>query len=124
MRLVGVAGGLGTAIADGVYATLVAFGFATFSAILTGIDIPMRLAGGVFMLYLGWKTFQAKPRVVAATVSTRDLVGTTAATFLAEQRRPAVSAKMRRGAEVSGRYRASRCIHRREKPPMTRMRSQ
>lgn len=79
--LAGVAGGLGTAIADGVYATLAAFGFATFSAILTGIDIPMRLAGGVFMLYLGWKTFQAKPRVVAATVSARDLVGTTAATF-------------------------------------------
>lgn len=79
--LAGVAGGLGTAIADGVYATLAAFGFATFSAILTGIDIPMRLAGGVFMLYLGRKTFQAKPRVVAATVSARDLVGTTAATF-------------------------------------------
>jgi putative LysE/RhtB family amino acid efflux pump len=79
--MAGVAGGLGTAIADGLYAALAAFGFATFSAVLTGIDIPMRIAGGLFMLYLGWKTFSAKPRVAAATVSARDLVGTTTATF-------------------------------------------
>lgn len=80
--LAGVAGGLGTALADGVYATLAAFGFTTFSAILTGIDIPMRLAGGGFMLYLGWKTFRAKPGGGgAAMVSARNLIGTTAATF-------------------------------------------
>lgn len=78
----GVAGGLGTALADAVYAALAAFGFAAFSNILGVIDTPLRLVGGVFMLWLGWKSMRPAPPRKVAKVSARDLIGTTAATFL------------------------------------------
>ncbi|SFQ61310.1 putative LysE/RhtB family amino acid efflux pump [Roseivivax halotolerans] len=78
----GVAGGLGTALADGVYAALAAFGFAAFSSILSVIDIPLRLVGGTFMLWLGWKGLTPSPPRMAAKVSARDLIGTTASTFV------------------------------------------
>lgn len=78
----GAAGGLGTALADGVYATLAAMGFAAFSGVLAQIDTPLRLIGGAFMLWLGWKSLTPKPPRAAASVSARDLLGTTAATFL------------------------------------------
>lgn len=78
----GVAGGLGTALADGVYAALAAFGFAAFSNTLDMMDTPLRLVGGAFMLWLGWKSMTPKPPRLAAKVTSRDLLGTTAATFV------------------------------------------
>ncbi|MCV9910395.1 LysE family translocator [Brucella sp. HL-2] len=78
----GVAGGLGTALADGVYAALAALGFAAFSNVLGMIDMPLRLVGGAFMLWLGWKSMRPSPPRTAAKISARDLIGTTAATFL------------------------------------------
>ena len=78
----GAAGGLGTALADGVYATLAATGFAAFASVLGAIDTPLRLLGGAFMLWLGWQSFAPKVPGTAARVSSRDLVGTIAATFL------------------------------------------
>lgn len=80
--IAGAAGGLGTALADGVYATLAAMGFAAFSGMLAQIDTPLRLIGGAFMLWLGWKSLTPKPPRAAAKISARDLLGTTAATFL------------------------------------------
>lgn len=78
----GMAGGVGTALADGVYAALAALGFAAFSSVLGLIDIPLRLVGGAFMLWLGWKSMTPRSARSAAQVSARDLIGTTAATFL------------------------------------------
>lgn len=87
--LAGVAGGLGTALADGTYALLAAAGFAAFSAVLAQIDMPLRLAGGAFMLWLGWQSFRPKPPRAAAKVTAGDLAGTTAATFLLTIANPA-----------------------------------
>lgn len=78
----GVAGGLGTALADGAYAMLAAMGFAAFSGALAVIDMPLRLGGGAFMLWLGWTSLRPAPLRAAAEVSRRDLWGTVAATFL------------------------------------------
>lgn len=78
----GMAGGLGTALADGVYATLAALGFAAFSNLLGIVDMPLRLIGGAFMLWLGWKSFKSTRPTTAAKLSTRNLISTTAATFL------------------------------------------
>lgn len=76
----GVAGGLGTALADALYAALAAAGFAAFASVLDTIALPLRLAGGAFMLWLGWRTLA--PRApAAASAPARDLAGTTAATF-------------------------------------------
>ncbi|WP_133487371.1 LysE family translocator [Aliiroseovarius marinus] len=78
----GVAGGIGTSLADGLYASLAAIGFAAFSVFLAQIDTPLRLVGGAFMLWLGYQSFRPKPPRHAAKVSARDLVGTIAATFV------------------------------------------
>lgn len=78
----GVAGGLGTAVADALYASLAAFGFAAFSTWLALVDLPLRLAGGLFLLWLGWKGLRPRPVAAAASVGARDLAGTIAATFL------------------------------------------
>lgn len=78
----GLAGGLGTALADAVYAALAAAGFAAFASVLGMIDMPLRLTGGAFMLWLGWKSLRPAPQRAAVAVSARDLIGTTAATFL------------------------------------------
>lgn len=79
--LAGVAGGLGTAIADASYAALAALGFAAFAAILSQIDVPLRLIGGAFLLWLGWKSFAPRPLPSAARISPTDLLGTVATTF-------------------------------------------
>lgn len=78
----GVAGGLGTALADGAYALAAAAGFAAFASVLQSLDLPLRVFGGAFMIWLGWKSLRPKPVRAAAEVGARDLLGVTAATFL------------------------------------------
>lgn len=87
--LAGIAGGLGTALADGSYALLAALGFAAFAGVLDGIDLPLRLVGGGFMIWLGIAAFRPKPPRAAARVGARDLLGTTGATFLLTIANPA-----------------------------------
>lgn len=85
----GVAGGLGTALADGAYALMAAAGFTAFALLLDTISIPLQLLGGAFLLWLGWKSFQPKPPPTAARVGARDLLSTTGATFLLTITNPA-----------------------------------
>lgn len=85
----GVAGGLGTAAADAFYAGLAAMGFSAFAAVLAMVDLPLKLIGGLFMLWLGWKNLTPGPRRAAAQLGTRDLLGTVAATFLLTISNPA-----------------------------------
>ncbi|MBU1174861.1 MAG: LysE family translocator [Alphaproteobacteria bacterium] len=85
----GMAGGLGTALADASYATLAAAGFAAFSAGLQLIDLPLKLVGGLFMIYLGVHGLKARPAKKAASVGARDLIGTVSATFFLTMANPA-----------------------------------
>jgi len=78
----GLAGGLGTALADGVYASLAAFGFAAFGSVLQEVDVPLRLGGGLFLLWLGLASLRPAAPRPAASIGARDLIGTTAATFV------------------------------------------
>lgn len=61
-RLSGFVSGLGAAFADIIYAIIAAFGLTFISNILTAGQTGFQLAGGLFLLYLGRKTFLAKPR--------------------------------------------------------------
>lgn len=79
---VGLAGGLGTAFADALYGGLAALGFAAFSAFLTGIDAPMRLFGGLAMIWFGWRGMRPRQPRPAVEIGARDLLGTIGATFL------------------------------------------
>ncbi len=52
----GVLGGLGTALADALYA-----GFAAFTAVLVSVDGYLRAGGGVFMPTLGMHILLKRP---------------------------------------------------------------
>jgi putative LysE/RhtB family amino acid efflux pump len=85
----GIAGGLGTALADGLYAALAAFGFATLLGDLLADNPWFRLGGAAFLLWLGWKGWHAEPAARAAAIDARTLAGTFAATFLLTVANPA-----------------------------------
>ena len=85
----GVAGGLGTAIADGAYALLAAAGFTALGAVLGWIELPLQVFGGFFLIYLGIKGLKPRPQAAAASVDARGLLSTTAATFLLTIANPA-----------------------------------
>ena len=87
--MAGVAGGLGTALADATYAALAAGGFAAFATTLQLIQDPLALAGGLFLLWLGWKFLTAGPAPKAATASTGDLAKTVSTTFVLTMANPA-----------------------------------
>lgn len=85
----GMAGGLGTALADASYAALAGAGFAVFAAFLAMIDTPLKLFGGLFMIVLGARGLWAVPAKRAAAVGARDLFGTVAATYVLTIANPA-----------------------------------
>ena len=78
----GMAGGLGTALADAAYALLAAFGFTVFAGLLAAIATPLALAGGLFLVWLGWKSLSPAPAGRTVLAGTEDLLRTMAATFL------------------------------------------
>ena len=56
----GVATGFGIAAGDGLYAAVAALGLTGISTFLLAYDRPLHLAAGLFLLYLGLKTFWRK----------------------------------------------------------------
>src|SRR3989338_6057086 len=59
-RFSGLFSGLGAATADVIYAVIAAFGLTFISNLLMAGQFWLRLIGGLFILYLGWKTFFSK----------------------------------------------------------------
>ena len=60
-RMQGLFTGLGAAAADAVYGAIAALGLTALTDALVGGQVWIRLIGGAFLLYLGMKTFVAKP---------------------------------------------------------------
>src|SRR5512140_55242 len=65
-RLAGLLSGLGAATADAFYGLLSAGGLTVISSFLIGHQTWLRLAGGVFLGYLGVKTFFSRPATLLA----------------------------------------------------------
>jgi threonine/homoserine/homoserine lactone efflux protein len=61
--------GLGIASADAIYATIAAFGLSFLSNLLLDAQTAIRLVGGLFLLYLGIRTFLARPATEAASTT-------------------------------------------------------
>ena len=61
----GIASGLGAALADSLYGAVAAFGLTALSGLLLTYHDGLRLGGGLFLLYLGGKTFVARPAAIA-----------------------------------------------------------
>ena len=74
-RLAGFLSGMGAASADIFYGALAAFGLTAIRDVLLGQSGWLRLVGGIFLLYLGAKTFLAKPAEQAAKSSRGGLFG-------------------------------------------------
>jgi threonine/homoserine/homoserine lactone efflux protein len=79
----GLVSGLGVAAADALYAAVGGFGLTFISDFLIGLSFWLRLIGGLFLGYLGIKTFLAEPAERAAIVKqTTGMVGLFTSTFL------------------------------------------
>ncbi len=69
-RAAGFVCGLGAATADAMYGAVAGFGLTTVTALLTGEQKWLQLIGGIFLLYLGGKTFFS-PAPPATTLAER-----------------------------------------------------
>jgi threonine/homoserine/homoserine lactone efflux protein len=61
----GFAAGLGAVLADGLIATVAAFGITAISGVMASYKQEIQLIGGFIMLAFGVKLYLAKPRLVA-----------------------------------------------------------
>jgi threonine/homoserine/homoserine lactone efflux protein len=79
-RKSGLVTGLGAATADGLYGAVAAFGLTAISGFLVGQQIWLRLIGGIFLMYLGTKTFLSRSAEKAVSSVHSDLFGDYAST--------------------------------------------
>lgn len=81
-RLAGLVTGLGAATADAIYGAVAGFGLTAVSAFLVREQTWLRLAGGLFLIYLGIRAAVAAPAAVGMErLPRRSLVGAYAATL-------------------------------------------
>jgi len=78
----GIISGLGTATADALYGLIAALGISAAAVFLVDHQIYLRLIGGMFLLYLGYKTFKSRPAEVTASARGGSLLGAYASTLL------------------------------------------
>jgi threonine/homoserine/homoserine lactone efflux protein len=60
-RVIGLASGLGVATADATYGAIAAFGLSALTGVLVDERRAIGLVGGVFLLWLAWRTLQPGP---------------------------------------------------------------
>ena len=80
-RISGFVSGLGAATADALYGCVAGFGLTFISSFLIGQQGWFSLIGGAFLLYLGVKTFLAKPSERSASARGGGLVAAYGSTF-------------------------------------------
>lgn len=80
-RISGFVTGMGAAIADTVYGLIAGFGLTVISSFLLTQEFWIKLIGGLFLLFLGIKSFVTKPASKAANVDSKGLVNNFISTF-------------------------------------------
>ena len=80
-RIAGFVSGLGAATADAIYGGIAGFGLTLVANFLMHQQFGLRLAGGMFLCYLGVKTFAAKPAQKEAAAKDNGLLADYASTF-------------------------------------------
>lgn len=65
----GVATGFGAAVGDGFFGAAAAFGIVLITGFIKTHSMMLRLIGGFFLLYLGWKTIAHPPKASADDAS-------------------------------------------------------
>ncbi len=115
-RMSGFLSGLGAASADMLYGALAAFGLTAVQEALLGRSDWLRLVGGMFLLYLGLRTFFSKPAERAAGAPRGGLFGAYLSTFFLTITNPltilsflAIFAGLRTGTTSNG-YASAACM--------------
>jgi threonine/homoserine/homoserine lactone efflux protein len=85
----GLAAGLGAATADALYGSIAAFGLTAISSRLIANQIWLAMIGGIFLCYLGARTFFSEPARHAAAASGDGPLATYASTLLLTLTNPA-----------------------------------
>jgi threonine/homoserine/homoserine lactone efflux protein len=80
--LCGFVSGLGAATADAVYGSIAGFGLTFISSLLIAQQVWIRGIGGLFLCWLGLRTFLSEPTREDAAVTERSLISAFASTFL------------------------------------------
>jgi len=88
-RLAGLFSGLGAATADAIYGVVAGFGLTLISAILVEQIFWFRLIGGIFLIYLGIRTFISKPAETTVTIQPQGLFKVYASTVFLTLTNPA-----------------------------------
>jgi threonine/homoserine/homoserine lactone efflux protein len=70
-QVYGLASGLGVALADASYGGVAAFGLTAVTAVLVGIRPALALVGGLFLVWLAFRTMTAEPAEDEAAVRER-----------------------------------------------------
>src|SRR6478609_4339298 len=70
-QLYGLVSGLGVATADATYGAIAAFGLSAITDVLVNARQVLGLAGGVFLLWLAWRTIRSTPTEAAAVTTRR-----------------------------------------------------
>lgn len=81
-RTSGFFSSLGAATADAVYGSIAGFGLTFISNFLINQQIWLSLIGGMFLCYLGIKTFLDRPTKQVISVNKNSLICAYASTFL------------------------------------------
>lgn len=81
--------GLGAAMADSVYGMIAGFGLTAISSFILTQEFWMKLVGGLFLLFLGIKSFLSKPASKAANVDSKGLFNNFISTFFLTVTSPA-----------------------------------
>jgi len=112
-RLAGFLSGMGAASADMFYGAVAAFGLTAIQELLISQSKWFRIAGGIFLLYLGIKTFLSKLSEKAVATRRGGLFGAYITTFFLTITNPltilsfiAIFAGLRLG-ETNGDYRSA-----------------
>jgi len=80
-RTSGFVSGLGAATADAIYGSVAALGLTFVANLLTSGEMWLRLVGGAFLVFLGVRTFLARPVERAASTGKNGLPGAYASTL-------------------------------------------
>jgi threonine/homoserine/homoserine lactone efflux protein len=81
-RAAGLVSGLGAATADALYGCVAGFGLTFVSNAILGLRVWLNLLGGLFLCYLGIRTFLSVPAEEAASLSDGGLGRSYLSTFL------------------------------------------
>lgn len=72
-RISGFVTGIGAAMADSFYGVIAGLGLTAVSSFLLTQEFWVKLVGGLFLLFLGIKSFVTKPKSIAANLESKGL---------------------------------------------------